>query len=144
MMSYEMPTLPMGRATAEPEVLCIFGTGDLGRSLGMRLLQSGYRVVYGSRRADSCGPIPLGAEVLLLLRVLASKFHEDEKHSVFFALFPDNFVCLFLVRPGDGSCRGGQDSFPDLPLRSQRTLRVPVRTCRPSAWKGRCAVLLDS
>uniref|UniRef100_A0A3B3ZGI7 STEAP family member 4 n=1 Tax=Periophthalmus magnuspinnatus TaxID=409849 RepID=A0A3B3ZGI7_9GOBI len=44
--------------------LCIFGTGDLGRSLGQRLLQTGYRVVYGSRRPDSCGPVPQGAQVM--------------------------------------------------------------------------------
>lgn len=47
----------------EPEVMGIFGTGDLGRSLGLRLLQSGYRVVYGSRRPHSCGPVPPGAQV---------------------------------------------------------------------------------
>uniref|UniRef100_A0A668A0P4 STEAP family member 4 n=1 Tax=Myripristis murdjan TaxID=586833 RepID=A0A668A0P4_9TELE len=45
-------------------LLCIFGTGDLGRSLGQRLLQTGYRVVYGSRRPHSCGPVPQGAQVL--------------------------------------------------------------------------------
>ncbi|KAM9782893.1 metalloreductase STEAP4 [Neosynchiropus ocellatus] len=45
------------------EQLCIFGTGDLGRSLGQRLLQTGFKVVYGSRRADSCGPLPYGAQV---------------------------------------------------------------------------------
>lgn len=45
------------------EVMGIFGTGDLGRSLGLRLLQSGYRVVYGSRRPHTCGPVPQGAEV---------------------------------------------------------------------------------
>uniref|UniRef100_H2U6V2 STEAP family member 4 n=1 Tax=Takifugu rubripes TaxID=31033 RepID=H2U6V2_TAKRU len=53
---------PVGAAGA-PEVMGIFGTGDLGRSLGLRLLQSGYRVVYGSRRPHSCGPVPQGAEV---------------------------------------------------------------------------------
>uniref|UniRef100_A0A3P8U9F3 STEAP family member 4 n=1 Tax=Amphiprion percula TaxID=161767 RepID=A0A3P8U9F3_AMPPE len=51
-------------AALEPELLCIFGTGDLGRSLGQRLLQSGYRVVYGSRRPNSCGPLPQGAQVM--------------------------------------------------------------------------------
>uniref|UniRef100_A0A672JAK0 STEAP family member 4 n=1 Tax=Salarias fasciatus TaxID=181472 RepID=A0A672JAK0_SALFA len=50
-------------AVPEPELMCIFGTGDLGRSLGQRLLQSGYRVVYGSRRPNTCGPLPLGAQV---------------------------------------------------------------------------------
>uniref|UniRef100_A0A3B3XNT2 Pyrroline-5-carboxylate reductase catalytic N-terminal domain-containing protein n=1 Tax=Poecilia mexicana TaxID=48701 RepID=A0A3B3XNT2_9TELE len=46
------------------KLLCIFGTGDLGRSLGLRLLQSGYGVVYGSRRPHSCGPLPQGAQVM--------------------------------------------------------------------------------
>ncbi|XP_038129002.1 metalloreductase STEAP4 [Cyprinodon tularosa] len=50
-------------ATLKEEEVCIFGTGDLGRSLGQRLLQSGYRLVYGSRRPHSCGPIPSGAQV---------------------------------------------------------------------------------
>ncbi|XP_054476862.1 metalloreductase STEAP4-like [Anoplopoma fimbria] len=49
-------------AAPEQELLCIFGTGDFGRSLGQRLLQSGYRVVYGSRRPHSCGPLPQGAQ----------------------------------------------------------------------------------
>ncbi|XP_061146150.1 metalloreductase STEAP4-like [Syngnathus typhle] len=44
--------------------LCIFGTGDLGRSLGLRMLQTGFRVVYGSRRPHSCGPLPQGAQVM--------------------------------------------------------------------------------
>ncbi|GAA6227076.1 metalloreductase STEAP4 [Lates japonicus] len=56
---------PLDTAAAPvPELLCIFGTGDLGRSLGQRLLQSGYRVVYGSRRPHSCGPLPQGTQVM--------------------------------------------------------------------------------
>uniref|UniRef100_A0A665TMQ8 Metalloreductase STEAP4-like n=1 Tax=Echeneis naucrates TaxID=173247 RepID=A0A665TMQ8_ECHNA len=56
---------PLDTAAApEPELLCIFGTGDFGRSLGQHLLQSGYRVVYGSRRPHSCGPLPQGAQVM--------------------------------------------------------------------------------
>ncbi|XP_056141962.1 metalloreductase STEAP4 [Lampris incognitus] len=53
-------------AEVSPErvLLCIYGTGDMGRSLGQRLLQTGYRVVYGSRRPHSCGPLPQGAQVL--------------------------------------------------------------------------------
>uniref|UniRef100_A0A3Q1EIY6 STEAP family member 4 n=1 Tax=Acanthochromis polyacanthus TaxID=80966 RepID=A0A3Q1EIY6_9TELE len=51
-------------AALKSEPLCIFGTGDLGRSLGQCLLQSGYGVVYGSRRPDSCGPLPQGAQVM--------------------------------------------------------------------------------
>nr|XP_061789767.1 metalloreductase STEAP4-like [Nerophis lumbriciformis] len=50
--------------TQEQELLCIFGTGDLGRSLGLRLLQSGYKVAYGSRRPHSCGPLPEGSRVM--------------------------------------------------------------------------------
>ncbi|XP_008275282.1 metalloreductase STEAP4-like [Stegastes partitus] len=51
-------------ADPEPEPLCIFGTGDMGRSLGQRLLQSGYRVVFGSRTPHSCGPLPPGTQVM--------------------------------------------------------------------------------
>ncbi|XP_059908989.1 metalloreductase STEAP4-like [Gadus macrocephalus] len=60
-----MSLRPLGlEPPPERELLCIFGTGDLGRSLGQRLLQTGYRVVYGSRRPHSCGPLPPGAQVL--------------------------------------------------------------------------------
>ncbi|KAM6995726.1 metalloreductase STEAP4-like [Tautogolabrus adspersus] len=60
-----VPLCPLGAAAApEQELLCIFGTGDLGRSLGQRLLQSGYRVVHGSRRPHNCGPLPQGAQVM--------------------------------------------------------------------------------
>ncbi|XP_028280444.1 metalloreductase STEAP4 [Parambassis ranga] len=56
---------PLNTAAApEQELLCIFGTGDLGRSLGQRLLQCGYRVVYGSRRPHSCGPLPPGTQAV--------------------------------------------------------------------------------
>ncbi|CAG6015529.1 unnamed protein product [Menidia menidia] len=56
---------PVSMAT-DPEQgpLCIFGTGDLGRSLGQRLLQAGYKVVYGSRRPHSCGPLPAGTQAM--------------------------------------------------------------------------------
>ena len=55
---------PMGtEPPPDRELLCVFGTGDLGRSLGQRLLQTGYRVVYGSRRPAGCGPLPPGAQV---------------------------------------------------------------------------------
>ncbi|CAL8247158.1 unnamed protein product [Lota lota] len=60
-----MSLCPLGTETPpERELVCIFGTGDLGRSLGQRLLQTGYRVVYGSRRPHSCGPLPQGAQVM--------------------------------------------------------------------------------
>ena len=69
-LSESLPLSPMGAKGGADvpsscgEFLCIFGTGDLGRSLGQRLLQSGYSVVYGSRRPDSCGPVPQGAQVM--------------------------------------------------------------------------------
>ncbi|KAM4601196.1 metalloreductase STEAP4-like [Polymixia lowei] len=56
------PLVPEAAPQREP--LCIFGTGDLGRSLGQRLVQTGYGVTYGSRRPASCGPLPRGAQVL--------------------------------------------------------------------------------
>ncbi|KAM9724147.1 metalloreductase STEAP4-like [Menidia menidia] len=56
---------PVSMATVpEQGPLCIFGTGDLGRSLGQRLLQAGYKVVYGSRRPHSCGPLPAGTQAM--------------------------------------------------------------------------------
>uniref|UniRef100_A0A8C8CNU6 Metalloreductase STEAP4 n=1 Tax=Oncorhynchus tshawytscha TaxID=74940 RepID=A0A8C8CNU6_ONCTS len=49
----------------ELERVCVFGTGDLGRSLGLRLLQAGYGVVFGSRRPHSSSSLlPHGAQVL--------------------------------------------------------------------------------
>ncbi|XP_068611063.1 metalloreductase STEAP4-like [Brachionichthys hirsutus] len=59
-----VPLGPLGAAAVPvQELLCVFGTGDFGRSLGQRLLQSGYRVIYGSRRPHSCGLLPQGAQV---------------------------------------------------------------------------------
>ncbi|KAM6910032.1 metalloreductase STEAP4 isoform 2-T2 [Xenentodon cancila] len=60
-----VPLCPVSMpASPKQELLCIFGTGDLGRSLGQRLLQSGYKVVYGSRRPHSCAPFPPGTQVM--------------------------------------------------------------------------------
>ncbi|XP_030606282.1 metalloreductase STEAP4 [Archocentrus centrarchus] len=61
--SVSLCPLNTGAAT-EQDMLCIFGTGDLGRSLGQRLLQTGYRVVYGSRRPQSCGLLPPGTQAM--------------------------------------------------------------------------------
>ncbi|XP_049586927.1 metalloreductase STEAP4 [Syngnathus scovelli] len=58
---------PLGggtEVTSDQEPLCVFGTGDMGRSLGQRLLQTGYKVTYGSRRPHGCGPVPQGAQVM--------------------------------------------------------------------------------
>ncbi|KAJ8291006.1 hypothetical protein GJAV_G00020310 [Gymnothorax javanicus] len=44
--------------------VCIFGTGDFGRSLGLRLLQVGYGVVFGSRNPKNSSLLPKGAQVM--------------------------------------------------------------------------------
>ncbi|XP_064804218.1 metalloreductase STEAP4-like isoform X2 [Oncorhynchus masou masou] len=59
------PMMEAVPAPPESERVCVFGTGDLGRSLGLRLLQAGYGVVFGSRRPHSNSSlIPHGAQVL--------------------------------------------------------------------------------
>lgn len=42
-----------GTTFAEVETVAVIGTGDMGDSLGPRLAELGYRVVYGSRRPES-------------------------------------------------------------------------------------------
>ncbi|XP_040208335.1 metalloreductase STEAP4-like [Rana temporaria] len=44
--------------------ICIFGTGDFGRSLGFKLLQSGFHVIFGSRDPTRANLLPKGVEVL--------------------------------------------------------------------------------
>ncbi|NXP04607.1 STEA4 Metalloreductase, partial [Thinocorus orbignyianus] len=46
------------------ETVCIFGTGDFGRALGHKLIQSGYPVVFGSRSTQKSSLLPKDAEVL--------------------------------------------------------------------------------
>uniref|UniRef100_A0A2D4L8K7 Metalloreductase STEAP4 n=1 Tax=Micrurus paraensis TaxID=1970185 RepID=A0A2D4L8K7_9SAUR len=50
--------------SSKKEVVCIFGTGDFGRSLGYKLMQCGYSIVYGSRSTQNSGLIPQGATIL--------------------------------------------------------------------------------
>ncbi|XP_068013023.1 metalloreductase STEAP4 [Melanerpes formicivorus] len=58
-------TMALAPSTAnKKEVICIFGTGDFGRALGQKLIQSGYHVVFGSRSTKISSLIPTGAEVL--------------------------------------------------------------------------------
>ena len=45
--------------------VCIFGTGDFGRSLGLRLLQAGYEVVFGSRDPKNSPLVPKGSKVMI-------------------------------------------------------------------------------
>ncbi|XP_041041160.1 metalloreductase STEAP4 isoform X1 [Carcharodon carcharias] len=53
----------VGENAHKRDAICIFGTGDFGRSLGMRLLKSGYPVVYGSRDPKNSTLLPSGAQV---------------------------------------------------------------------------------
>uniref|UniRef100_A0A5F9D875 STEAP4 metalloreductase n=1 Tax=Oryctolagus cuniculus TaxID=9986 RepID=A0A5F9D875_RABIT len=57
--------LPLTMSSPEKqETICIFGTGDFGRSLGLKMLQSGYSVVFGSRNPRMSSLMTSGAEVL--------------------------------------------------------------------------------
>ncbi|XP_012306284.2 metalloreductase STEAP4 [Aotus nancymaae] len=57
--------LPLTMNSSEKqETVCIFGTGDFGRSLGLKMLQCGYFVVFGSRNPQMTNLLPNGAEVL--------------------------------------------------------------------------------
>ncbi|XP_023563810.1 metalloreductase STEAP4 isoform X2 [Octodon degus] len=51
-------------SSQKQETVCIFGTGDFGRSLGLKMLQCGYAVVFGSRNPQMSSLLPSGAEVL--------------------------------------------------------------------------------
>ncbi|KAI5092307.1 metalloreductase STEAP4, partial [Silurus meridionalis] len=57
-------SLPMTALNSKQGTVCIFGTGDFGRSLGLRLLQAGYEVVYGSRNPKNSDLLPKGAKVM--------------------------------------------------------------------------------
>ncbi|KAM5255969.1 metalloreductase STEAP4 [Ctenodactylus gundi] len=50
-------------SSEKQETICIFGTGDFGRSLGLKLLQCGYPVVFGSRNPEMSSLLPRSAEV---------------------------------------------------------------------------------
>ncbi|XP_004676720.1 PREDICTED: metalloreductase STEAP4 [Condylura cristata] len=50
-------------SSEKQETVCIFGTGDYGRSLGLKMLQCGYSVVFGSRNPQMSSLLPSGAEV---------------------------------------------------------------------------------
>ncbi|XP_078199044.1 metalloreductase STEAP4 isoform X2 [Callithrix jacchus] len=57
--------LPLTMNSSEKqETVCIFGTGDFGRSLGLKMLQCGYFVIFGSRNPQMTNLLPNGAEVL--------------------------------------------------------------------------------
>ena len=108
-------------AAPEQELLCIFGTGDLGRSLGQRLLHSGYRVVYGSRRPQSCGPLPQGAQVQHVAQHSTFSLSQCVQPTGCSSNICLNvLICVFCT--GDEPRSSDLVSQPDLYLCSQRTI----------------------
>ncbi|KAF3819099.1 hypothetical protein GH733_013249, partial [Mirounga leonina] len=51
-------------SSEKQETICIFGTGDFGRSLALKMLQCDYSIVFGSRNPLRSRLLPNGAEVL--------------------------------------------------------------------------------
>ncbi|XP_060104448.1 metalloreductase STEAP4 [Heteronotia binoei] len=64
METHSPNTMPL---TSDPpnkkQTVCVFGTGDFGRSLGHKMMQCGYTIVYGSRNPKNSKLIPQGATV---------------------------------------------------------------------------------
>lgn len=89
--SVAMVALPS--KTHQQETVCIFGTGDFGHSLGLRLLQSGYNVVYGSRDPKNSKVLPKGSKVMA---------HADAAHEaqvIFVAVQREHYGFLSSLAP---------------------------------------------
>ncbi|XP_072620319.1 metalloreductase STEAP4 isoform X2 [Vulpes vulpes] len=50
-------------SSEKQETVCIFGTGDFGRSLAFKMLQCNYSIVFGSRNPQKSSLLPHGAEI---------------------------------------------------------------------------------
>ncbi|GAA6067313.1 metalloreductase STEAP4, partial [Tachysurus ichikawai] len=86
-------TMTMTALNSKQGTVCIFGTGDFGRSLGLRLLQAGYEVVYGSRDPKNCALLPKKAKVMP---------HEEASQRasvIFLAIHRENYDYLASLRP---------------------------------------------
>ncbi|XP_032868581.1 metalloreductase STEAP4 isoform X1 [Amblyraja radiata] len=81
----------VGENDRKRETICIFGTGDLGRSLGMRLLQSGHPVIFGSRNPQNSTLLPSGAQVLTHADAL------KESKIIFLAVHRENYDFLLAL-----------------------------------------------
>ncbi|XP_054847388.1 metalloreductase STEAP4 isoform X2 [Eublepharis macularius] len=65
MEKYSSSPIPLVEdAPNKKQTVCIFGTGDFGRSLGQKMMQCGYSIVFGSRNPQDSSLIPPGATVL--------------------------------------------------------------------------------
>ncbi|KAM4689532.1 metalloreductase STEAP4-like [Discoglossus pictus] len=68
--------------------ICIFGTGDFGRALAFKMLQSGLSVVFGSRNPSAANLLAKGVEVL-------SHIDAAQKSSIIFlAVHRDHYSFL--------------------------------------------------
>ncbi|XP_069770444.1 metalloreductase STEAP4-like [Narcine bancroftii] len=76
------------RLDHQQESICIFGTGDFGRSLGMRLLKSGYPVVFGSRNPQKSALLPSGSQVFTHAEAL------KKAKIIFLAIHRENYDFL--------------------------------------------------
>lgn len=86
-------TMTMTALDSKQDTVCIFGTGDFGRSLGLRLLQAGYNVVYGSRNPKNSALLPKGAKVMP---------HEEASRTarvIFVAIHRENYDFLASLSP---------------------------------------------
>ncbi|XP_053569992.1 metalloreductase STEAP4 [Bombina bombina] len=64
MESSDLKLLPLNSDIAESQnSICIFGTGDFGRALAHKMLQSGLSVIFGSRNPNVSNLLPTGVEV---------------------------------------------------------------------------------
>ena len=64
-VSMPVAMTPLATGERKQGTVCIFGTGDFGRSLGLRLLQAGYEVVFGSRDPKNSPLVPKGSKVMI-------------------------------------------------------------------------------
>lgn len=86
-------TIPMTALTGKQATVCILGTGDFGRSFGLRLLQAGYEVVYGSRNPEKSALLPKGA------KVMSHKEASERASVVFVAVHRENYASMSSLQP---------------------------------------------
>lgn len=89
--SSPLETLQGWNLHGDPEVIGIIGSGDFSRSLALRLVASGYRVVVGSRHPQRAGRarFPEGVELLSQKEVAGG-----EARVVFIAVHPEFYPTL--------------------------------------------------
>ncbi|XP_078091439.1 metalloreductase STEAP4-like [Mustelus asterias] len=79
------------RLDHKQDTICILGTGDFGRSLGIRLLKSGYPVVFGSRDPKNSVLLPSGAQVFSQAEALKTS------KLIFLAVHRENYDFLLAL-----------------------------------------------